>query len=322
MDSDPGKKSTPYLSDPAATREVLTRFGLHARKRYGQNFLISPEIPGRLIDGAGITPKDVVLEIGPGIGTLTQHLACAARHVIAVELDSGLLPVLSETLSGYDNVTVLHQDILDTDIRALAREYSPDRPLQVAANLPYYITTPILLRLLDGRLPISRITVMVQREVAERMAAGPGSKAYGALSLAVQYYSEVEIICDVPPSSFIPRPEVDSCVVSLSLGGESGVPTDTEPGVPANSEPGTSDRADTDTLTPEEEAFLMSVVRDAFGERRKTLANALVSAHIVPDRQSAETALLALGLDVRIRGEALTLRQYIDLSRELVKARI
>lgn len=279
-----------YLCDPAATREVVARFGLHPQKRYGQNFLIDVSVPRQLIEGAGITEADTVLEIGPGIGTLTQLLAESARQVVAVEIDSHLLPVLAETLSAYQNVTVLHQDILKTDICTLADTYSPGRPLQVAANLPYYITTPILLRLLEGHLPITRITVMIQKEVADRMAAGPGNKDYGALSLAVQYYAEVETICQVPPSAFIPQPGVDSCVISLRL-------------------------RETPPVEVRDEAAFMRLIRAAFGQRRKTLANALNSASF--DRGAVEGALAEMDLDPRIRGEALTLEQFAGLSDRL-----
>ena len=291
-----------YLGTPTATAEIIKKYGFSFQKKYGQNFLIDANILKKIVSSAGITKRDCVIEIGPGIGALTQHLAENARQVIAVEIDKKLIPILEETLSDYDNVIVLNEDILKVDMEELAKEKNDGQALKVAANLPYYITTPIIMGLFEGRAPISDMTVMVQKEVAQRMQAGPGSKDYGMLSLAVQYYAVPEIVMNVPPSCFMPRPGVGSSVIRLSRRGERAV-----------------EAAD--------ERFLFSVIRAAFNQRRKTLANAVANASPLTDdkgrevfltREDVHDALDQMGLDRTIRGEALTLEQFAEFSRNCI----
>ena len=291
-----------YLGTPTATAEIIKKYGFSFQKKYGQNFLIDANILKKIVSSAGITKRDCVIEIGPGIGALTQHLAENARQVIAVEIDKKLIPILEETLSDYDNVIVLNEDILKVDMEELAKEKNDGQALKVAANLPYYITTPIIMGLFEGRAPISDMTVMVQKEVAQRMQAGPGSKDYGMLSLAVQYYAVTEIVMNVPPSCFMPRPGVGSSVIRLSRRGERPV-----------------EAAD--------ERFLFSVIRAAFNQRRKTLANAVANASPLTDdkgrevfltREDVQDALDQMGLDRTIRGEALTLEQFAEFSRNCI----
>lgn len=283
------------LGNYTNTSEVLKKHQFRMQKKYGQNFLIDANILNKIIEAAQITEKDCVLEIGPGIGTMTQYLAEAAGKVIAVEIDRGLIPVLEDTLSSYDNVVVLCEDILKMDLEALSRE-NGGRPIKVVANLPYYITTPIIMGLFESHIPLASITVMVQSEVAERMRTGPGSKDYGALSLAVQYYARPEIVARVPASCFLPRPNVDSAVVRLT-------------------------KYEKPPVEAADEAFLFAVIRASFNQRRKTLANGLANAGgINATRGQVETALDEMGLSKTVRGETLTLEQFTELSNRLLRA--
>ena len=279
-----------YLSDPKETVAVLKRYGFAFQKKFGQNFLIDAHVLDKIIDAAGVTKDDTVLEIGPGIGTMTQVLCERAKEVIAVEIDRNLIPILTEdTCRMYDNLTVINGDILKTDVEALVRERG-GRPIKVVANLPYYITTPIVMGLFEKHIPVENITVMVQREVAERMQAGPGSKDYGALSLAVQYYAEAYIAAYVPQNCFMPRPNVGSAVIRLTLR--------KEPPVKVKSE-----------------ERLFAVIRAAFAQRRKTLVNSLAgSGELSCTKEEAVAALRAAGLPETVRGEALTLAQLAVLS--------
>lgn len=286
-----------YLGNPAYTMAVLEKHGFHFQKKYGQNFLIDKNILEKIVDAAEIGKDDVVLEIGPGIGTMTQYLCERAREVIAVEIDDKLIPVLADTLSEYDNVTVIHEDILKVDIRALAEEKNGGRPIKVVANLPYYITTPIIMELFESRVPLESVTVMVQKEVAERMKEGPGSKDYGALSLAVAYYAVAEIIAEVPPACFIPRPKVSSMVIRLTC----------------HKEPPVEVR---------DEKFLFSVIRASFQQRRKTLVNGLNNAPWIPvDREEITRCVESLGYGPSVRGEKLTLEEFARLANLLWEKR-
>ena len=288
---------TPDLGNPKRTIEILQKYRFSFQKRYGQNFLIDPHVLEKIVAAAEVGKEDLVLEIGPGIGTLTQYLAAAARKVIAVEIDDRLLPVLEETLAGYDNVEVLHADILKVDVRQLAEEKNGGRPLKVVANLPYYITTPIIMSLFESHVPLESMTVMVQKEVADRMKAGPGSKDYGALSLAVQYYAEPYLAANVPLNCFMPRPAVGSAVIRLS-----GRP---KPPVQVR-----------------EEALLFGLIRAAFNQRRKTLMNALRNAQELGyAKEEIEKAMKAAGLPERVRGEELSLAQFAMLADALGKER-
>ena len=278
------------LSNPQKTIEIIQKYGFTFRKKFGQNFLIDGHVLDRIVDAARITKEDCVVEIGPGIGTLTQYLAEAAGKVVAVEIDRMLIPILGETLADYPNVTVLHQDILKTDLAAIAQEYNGGRPLKIAANLPYYITTPIIMDLLEARVPVSTMTVMVQKEVGERMMAGPGTKDYGALSLAGQYYAEPYLAANVPPNCFMPRPKVASAVMHLTL------------------------REQPPVEVPDEK-LLFRVIRAAFGQRRKTLANALTNAATLPfTKEQVSAALEQAGLPAAVRGEALDLPAFAKLA--------
>ena len=280
----------PYLGDPKYTIEVLQKYNFAFQKRFGQNFLIDTHVLDKIIDSAQITKDDFVLEIGPGIGTMTQYLAEAAREVAAVEIDKTLLPILDDTLKDWDNVTVINNDILKVDIRQLALEKNQGRPIKVVANLPYYITTPIIMGLFESHVPIDSITIMVQKEVADRMQEGPGSKEYGALSLAVQYYAKPEIVVNVPPSCFMPQPKVGSAVIRLTR----------------HSEP---------PVTVKSEKLLFQVIRASFNQRRKTLANGLANygAFGLP-KEELQACIEELGVPVNIRGEALSLEQFAQLS--------
>lgn len=278
-----------YLGNPARTAEVLSKFGISAQKRYGQNFLIDTNILEKIVRSAGITKDDTVLEIGPGIGTLTQHIALAAGKVICVEIDSKMIPVLEYTLSEFDNVTVINEDILKADIKGILAEHGA-KSAKVVANLPYYITTPIIMELLEKDLPIESITVMIQKEVAERMQVGPGSKDYGALSLAVAFYSDAEVKMTVSPNCFIPRPNVDSAVIRLDKL--------KEPKVSVNSK-----------------SEMFRIIKGAFEQRRKTLTNALShSSAYKTDKKKIEDALTQMGKNINIRGEELTLEEFAVLS--------
>lgn len=283
------------LANPSYVSAVLKRFGFTFQKKYGQNFLMDDNILNKIIDSADITKDDVVLEIGPGIGTMTEELSRAAKHVIAVEIDKHLIPILEETLFGHSNITIINQDILKADIEALAREYNDGKPLKVVANLPYYITTPIIMELLEKRLPIHSITVMVQKEVAERMMTGPGSKDYGALSLAVKYYSTPHIVCQVPAGCFMPKPNVDSAVIQLVCNEKPPVEVD-------------------------DEKLLFKCIRASFNQRRKTLANGLKNySGLTFTKEEIEKAIENAGFTPSVRGEALTLEEFAKLANCLVR---
>lgn len=278
------------LSNPQKTIEVIKRHGFDFQKKFGQNFLIDPHVLDKIIAAAEITKDDFVLEIGPGIGTMTQYLAEAAREVTAVEIDRNLIPILTETLAEYDNVTILNQDILKTDIAAIADERNGGRPIKVVANLPYYITTPIIMGLFESGVPVDSITVMVQKEVALRMQAGPGTKDYGALSLAVQYYARPYLAANVPPNCFIPRPNVGSAVIRLT-------------------------RHQKPPVAVRDEKLLFALIRASFNQRRKTLVNGLKnSSELSFDKETILSALQKAGLPENVRGEALTLEQFAALA--------
>lgn len=290
-----GSNMQPYLGKPSETRKILRKYDLSAKKKYGQNFLVDPGVLEGILDAAQVNADDFVIEIGPGIGTLTQYLAASAGRVCAVEIDRALLPVLDETLAGFDNVEVLSADILKTDIRRIAMEQNGGKPVKIVANLPYYITTPIILGIFESRSPITSMTVMVQKEVADRMEAGPGSKKYGALSLAVQYFSRPEVNFIVHPGSFIPQPGVDSAVVTLHCY--------EEPPVKAA-----------------DEKALFALIRASFSQRRKKLSNGIANDPGLPySRAQAEEALRSLGLPADIRGEKLSLQQFASLADQLQK---
>lgn len=278
------------LGNPKNTIEIIQKYEFMFQKKFGQNFLIDTHVLEKIISAAGITKNDCVLEIGPGIGTMTQYLAENAGHVVAVEIDRNLIPILKETLADYDNVTVINEDILRVDIKALAEEYNGGKPIKVVANLPYYITTPIIMGLFESGVPIDNITVMVQKEVADRMKEGPGSKDYGALSLAVQYYAEPEIVANVPPNCFIPRPNVGSAVIRLTRHKEMPVEM-------------------------KDPALMFKIIRASFNQRRKTLQNGLGNAPELPyTKEQIAAAIAEMGLAPTIRGEALSLAQFAQLS--------
>ena len=278
------------LGNPKNTIEIIQKYEFMFQKQFGQNFLIDTHVLEKIISAAGITKNDCVLEIGPGIGTMTQYLAENAGHVVAVEIDRNLIPILKETLADYDNVTVINEDILRVDIKALAEEYNGGKPIKVVANLPYYITTPIIMGLFESGVPIDNITVMVQKEVADRMKEGPGSKDYGALSLAVQYYAEPEIVANVPPNCFIPRPNVGSAVIRLTRHKEMPVEV-------------------------KDPALMFKIIRASFNQRRKTLQNGLGNAPELPyTKEQIAAAIAEMGLTPTIRGEALSLAQFAQLS--------
>lgn len=287
----------PYLANSEKTRELLARHSLFTKKGYGQNFLVDPSVPEGIVEAAGLTPSDAVLEIGPGIGTLTQYLASSAGRVLAVEIDRKLEPALAESLAGFDNAEVIWGDILKQDIPRLLEEKGVRPPVKVVANLPYYITTPILMGLLKQGNLFSSVTVMVQAEVGERMVASPGGKDYGYLSLSVQYYADPRLVLKVPPHVFLPQPKVSSVVVQL---------TKRQDPVPGTADP----------------EHLFALAKGAFLQRRKTLANALAAYPPAGvNRQQVEAALRALGLDPQIRGEKLSLEDYAALSAHLRKER-
>lgn len=278
------------LGNPKNTIAVLQKYNFNFQKKFGQNFLIDTRILEEIIEAAQITKDDFVLEIGPGIGTMTQYLCEAAREVAAVEIDANLIPILKDTLSEYDNVEVIHQDILKVDINALAESKNQGRPIKVVANLPYYITTPIIMGLFESHVPIDSITIMVQKEVADRMQEGPGSKDYGALSLAVQYYAKPEIVVNVPPSCFMPQPKVGSAVIRLTRHAEAPVQV-------------------------EDEKLMFSLIRASFNQRRKTLANGLNNyPGISLSKELIQESIVELGVPVNVRGEALSLEQFAQLS--------
>ena len=278
------------LSNPTNTLAIINKYDFIFQKKYGQNFLIDDNIVEKIVREAGVTKDDFVLEIGPGIGTMTQVLCEHAREVVAVEIDDKLIPILEETLGEYDNVSVIHNDILKVDIAALAKERNGGNPIKVVANLPYYITTPIIMGLFESKVPIDSITIMVQKEVADRMQVGPGTKDYGALSLAVQYYAKPEIVVNVPPTCFMPRPNVGSAVIRLVR--HENVPVDVK-----------------------DEKLMFKIIRASFNQRRKTLANGLSnSSEIHLSKEVITTSIEKLGRGPSIRGEALTLSEFAELS--------
>ena len=282
-----------YLGEPQRTIAVLQKYNFHFQKKFGQNFLIDTPVLERIISEAGVTENDFVVEIGPGIGTMTQYLCEAAGAVAAVEIDKNLIPILHDTLSEYDNVEIINEDILKVDIAALAEEKNGGKPIKVVANLPYYITTPIIMGLFESHVPIESITVMVQKEVADRMQCGPGSKDYGALSLAVQYYAKPEIVANVPPNCFMPRPNVGSAVIRLT-------------------------RHEKPPVEVIDEKLMFRLIRASFNQRRKTLVNGLKNASdLTFTKDQIETAIKAIGQPLTIRGEALTLEQFAQLANQL-----
>ena len=279
----------PYLGNPKYTIEVLQKYGFVFQNRFGQNFLIDTHVLEKIIRASEIT-KDFVLEIGPGIGTMTQYLADSARAVTAVEIDDALIPILQDTLKDWDNVNIIHGDILKTDIQKIADEKNQGKAIKVVANLPYYITTPIIMGLFESHVPVESITVMVQKEVADRMQTGPGSKDYGALSLAVQYYAEPEIVANVPPNCFMPRPKVGRAVIRLKRHKEPPVQV-------------------------QDEKLMFRLIRASFNQRRKTMANGLKnSQELNYTKEQVESAISACGLPLNIRGEALSLEQFAALT--------
>ena len=281
------------LSDPKKTIEVIQKYQFAFQKRFGQNFLIDAHVLEKIVSAAGITKDDCVLEIGPGIGTMTQYLAESAGQVIAVEIDTNLLPILADTLKDYSNVKVINQDILKVDINELVKEYNNGRPIKVVANLPYYITTPIIMGLFESNVPIDNITVMVQKEVADRMQVGPGSKDYGALSLAVQYYASPYIVANVPPNCFMPRPKVGSAVIRLTKYKDA-------------------------LIKVTNEKLLFQLIRASFNQRRKTLQNGIKNfGGLNFSKEQVAQALEEMELPASVRGEALTLEQFAQLSNIL-----
>lgn len=281
------------LGSPKNTAEILKKYNFSFQKKFGQNFLIDNHILESIIKGSGVTKDDFVLEIGPGIGTMTQYLCEAAREVVAVEIDKSLIPILDETLQMYNNVTVINDDVLKLDINKLAAEYNDNKPIKVIANLPYYITTPIIMGLFESHVPIDSITIMVQKEVADRIQVGPGTKDYGALSLAVQYYAEPKVILNVSPNCFIPKPKVGSAVIRLT-------------------------RHKNPTVKVENEKLMFRIIRSSFNQRRKTLINGLHNSNELSfTKEQIQNALKDMGLELTIRGETLTLEQFAQLSNRL-----
>ena len=287
-------KNVMHLGNPTNTIAVLNRYGFSFQKKFGQNFLIDENVVEKIVRDAGVTKHDFVLEIGPGIGTMTQILCENAREVVAVEIDDKLIPILTEdTLSWYDNVTVIHEDILKLDIVKLANERNGGKPIKVVANLPYYITTPIIMGLFESHVPLDSITIMVQKEVADRMQVGPGTKDYGALSLAVQYYAKPQILLNVPASCFMPRPNVDSAVIQLT-------------------------RYEKPPVEVADEHLMFRLIRASFNQRRKTMTNSVGnSPELSVSKEQMAAALEKCGLSATVRGEALTLAQFAELANVL-----
>lgn len=278
------------LSNPQVTIQTIKKYEFAFQKKFGQNFLIDDHVITKIINAAEITKNDLVLEIGPGIGTMTQYLAESAGKVIAVEIDKNLIPILGETLAEYDNVTIINEDILKLDINRLVEEENDGKPIKVVANLPYYITTPIIMGLFESHVPLQSITVMVQKEVADRMQVGPGSKDYGALSLAVQYYAKPYIAANVPPNCFIPRPGVGSAVIRLT-------------------------RYEEPPVMVKDESLMFKLIRASFNQRRKTLQNGIANSPELPySKAQVEKALEKMGLAANVRGESLTLAEFAKLS--------
>jgi len=278
------------LSNPQVTIDIIKKYNFAFQKRFGQNFLIDEHVIHKIIRAAEITKEDCVLEIGPGIGTMTQYLAEAAGHVCAVEIDKNLIPVLNETLAEYSNVTIINDDILKTDINRIVREYNGGRPIKVVANLPYYITTPIIMGLFESHVPLLSVTVMVQKEVADRMQVGPGTKDYGALSLAVQYYAKPYIAANVPPNCFIPRPNVGSAVIRLT-------------------------RYQKPPVKVQDERLMFKLIRASFNQRRKTLQNGIANSNELSFRkEQVADALEKMNLSASVRGESLSLAEFAALS--------
>lgn len=285
------------LGIPANTIAVLQKYNFNFQKKFGQNFLIDTHVLDKIIASAEVGKDDCVLEIGPGIGTMTQYLAENAREVVAVEIDKALIPILEDTLSEYDNVTIINEDILKVDINKIVEEKNNGQPIKVVANLPYYITTPIIMGLFESHVPLKSITIMVQKEVADRMQVGPGTKDYGALSLAVQYYAKPEIVANVPPNCFMPRPNVGSAVIRLT-------------------------RYDKPPVEAEDEKYMFSIIRASFNQRRKTLINGLLNAgNLGVTKEDILGVLEEMGLSATIRGEALTLEQFAEFSNKLNRYR-
>lgn len=282
--------AVPYLGNSKNTIEVLQKYDFVFQKKFGQNFLIDSHVLDKIVSAAGITKDDFVLEIGPGIGTMTQYLAASARKVFAVEIDKALIPILEDTLKEFDNVQVINQDILKVDTKKLAEEHNDGKPIKVVANLPYYITTPIIMGLFESQVPIDSITVMVQKEVADRMKVGPGTKDYGALSLAVQYYAEPYIVANVPPNCFMPRPKVGSAVIRLT-------------------------RHEKPPVEVADEKLMFRLIRASFNQRRKTLANGLNnSPELSYSKEEIQQTIEKCGFKAGIRGEALTLKDFAKLA--------
>ena len=286
----------PTLGNPQNTIAVLQKYNFSFQKKFGQNFLIDTHVLDKIIRSAEITKEDMVVEIGPGIGTMTQYLACAAGKVAAIEIDKALIPILEDTLEGYENVQVINDDVLKVDIAKLAKEENGGRPIKVVANLPYYITTPIIMGLFENHVPLKSITVMVQKEVADRMQVGPGTKDYGALSLAVQYYAKPYIVANVPPNCFMPRPKVGSAVIRL-------------------------ERYDEPPVQVEDEKLMFRIIRASFNQIRNTLANGLKnSPELGFSKEEIEKAIEGIGKSVSVRGEALTLEEFAALSNLLCES--
>lgn len=283
----------PTLGNPQNTIEVLQKYNFSFQKKFGQNFLIDTHVLDKIIRSADITKEDFVLEIGPGIGTMTQYLAQAAREVVAVEIDKALIPILEDTLRDYENVSVINEDVLKVDIEKLANERNGGKPIKVVANLPYYITTPIIMGLFEKHIPLKSITVMVQKEVADRMQVGPGTKDYGALSLAVQYYASPYIVANVPPNCFMPRPKVGSAVIRL-------------------------DRYREPPVIVKDEHLMFRIIRASFNQRRKTLANGLYNSQEIDlSKEVIGQAIEDLGKGPSVRGEALTLEEFAALANSI-----
>lgn len=283
------------LGNPKNTIEILQKYNFNFQKKFGQNFLIDPHVLEKIIAAAEVTEEDCVLEIGPGIGTMTQYLAEHAREVIAVEIDKMLIPILEDTLSAYDNVTVINEDILKVDINRIAEERNGGRPIKVVANLPYYITTPIIMGLFESGVPLKSITIMVQKEVADRMQVGPGTKDYGALSLAVQYYARPQIVANVPPNCFMPRPNVGSAVIRL-------------------------DRYEKPPVEVHDEKLMFAIIRAVFNQRRKTMVNSLGNApELHLDKETVLEVLMEMGETPTVRGETFTLEKFAEFTEHILR---